>query len=280
VWSSPASGTPVREWDSEAGIFGWDIPSTSLFQPWRLQNQFYDAETEAVAIVAGVKKVLRPGIATNHHRAYDSLTGSFLQVDPLVLQTQAAYAYADQDPVNHADPSGLTVGGPNDPWWSMCPLNSTPDYYDPSTNTYWCTCNFGFEAQNGECVSSPAGWWFNNDVSFPSPDPAPGGGGRGPQGPAPDFDDAGDEYWEMVVMCEHDPSIPHCDELRRYQVDQNGKCMWAQGMGTVGGAVGGTPITAIGGFAVATLTSDACDRGTEFGHTYIFGWPGIVLDAL
>jgi RHS repeat-associated protein len=45
------------------------------------------------------------------NRYYDSSTGQFLSVDPLVGATGQAYAYADASPVNRTDPSGLdTVG--------------------------------------------------------------------------------------------------------------------------------------------------------------------------
>ena len=41
------------------------------------------------------------------HRYYDPSTGQFLNVDPLVNQTQQPYQYAGDDPVNNSDPSGL-----------------------------------------------------------------------------------------------------------------------------------------------------------------------------
>jgi RHS repeat-associated protein len=42
-------------------------------------------------------------------RWYDPVTGQFLSLDPLVGATQAPYYYATDDPVNEADPSGLSV---------------------------------------------------------------------------------------------------------------------------------------------------------------------------
>lgn len=42
-------------------------------------------------------------------RYYDPGTGQFLSVDPVVEQTQAAFEYAGDDPVNASDPSGLFV---------------------------------------------------------------------------------------------------------------------------------------------------------------------------
>jgi RHS repeat-associated protein len=40
------------------------------------------------------------------HRYYDPVTGQFLSVDPLLGQTQQAYQYAGNDPVNSTDPNG------------------------------------------------------------------------------------------------------------------------------------------------------------------------------
>jgi uncharacterized protein RhaS with RHS repeats len=39
-------------------------------------------------------------------RYYDPATGQFLSVDPMVEQTQQAYIYVGDDPVNSCDPSG------------------------------------------------------------------------------------------------------------------------------------------------------------------------------
>jgi RHS repeat-associated protein len=40
------------------------------------------------------------------HRYYDPTTGQFISVDPLVSETDQAYSYAGDDPVNISDPSG------------------------------------------------------------------------------------------------------------------------------------------------------------------------------
>ena len=51
------------------------------------------------------------------HRYYDPATGQLLNVDPLVNQTNAAYVYALDNPVNGSDPTGLsTCGQPSSPW--------------------------------------------------------------------------------------------------------------------------------------------------------------------
>ena len=46
-------------------------------------------------------------------RYYDPATGQFITVDPLVDETAAPYAYADDEPTTLSDPNGLrVVGGP------------------------------------------------------------------------------------------------------------------------------------------------------------------------
>ena len=41
------------------------------------------------------------------HRVYDSSTGQFLSVDPLVAASNVAYGYASEDPTNESDSNGL-----------------------------------------------------------------------------------------------------------------------------------------------------------------------------
>ena len=43
-------------------------------------------------------------------RYYDPATGVFISVDPLAAVTQASYSYADNDPLNESDPTGLLFG--------------------------------------------------------------------------------------------------------------------------------------------------------------------------
>lgn len=44
-------------------------------------------------------------------RYYDPATGQFLTVDPLVDETEQAYSYAGNDPVDDIDPTGASVAG-------------------------------------------------------------------------------------------------------------------------------------------------------------------------
>ena len=46
-------------------------------------------------------------------RYYDPATGQFLSVDQKVEQTQQAYLYVGDDPVNGSDPSGMMGGAPD-----------------------------------------------------------------------------------------------------------------------------------------------------------------------
>jgi RHS repeat-associated protein len=44
-------------------------------------------------------------------RYYDPATAQFLTVDPLADRTLSRYGYADENPVQDTDPSGLYTGG-------------------------------------------------------------------------------------------------------------------------------------------------------------------------
>jgi hypothetical protein len=73
----------------------------------------------------------RPGEGPERHdvvgRYYDSTTGQFLSVDPAVQQTQQAYVYVGDDPVNGTDPVGLKHCGLN----PFCYIGSA---YDKGNN--------------------------------------------------------------------------------------------------------------------------------------------------
>ena len=57
------------------------------------------------------------GFSNMRARWYDSQTGEFTTVDPAFSMTDQAYAYANNDPVNYSDPSGLS-GNPVDVYCS------------------------------------------------------------------------------------------------------------------------------------------------------------------
>lgn len=63
--------------------------------PLQFSGQYTDAETGLIYLRA---------------RYYDPSTAQFLTVDPDVRATQSAYGYVDNNPLNHADPSGKWLG--------------------------------------------------------------------------------------------------------------------------------------------------------------------------
>jgi RHS repeat-associated protein len=58
------------------------------------------------------------------NRAYDPTTGQFLSVDPLVAEIGQPYGYADENPVNADDPTGLQCNG-SDSWLNDVPLGGS-----------------------------------------------------------------------------------------------------------------------------------------------------------
>jgi uncharacterized protein RhaS with RHS repeats len=48
--------------------------------------------------------------ACSINRYYDPATGQFVSVDPLVNETDQAYVYAGDDPINYTDSTGLWFG--------------------------------------------------------------------------------------------------------------------------------------------------------------------------
>jgi hypothetical protein len=59
------------------------------------------------------------------NRYYDPSTGGFFSVDPDVMETGRAYAYAGDDPVDNVDPSGLWPS-----WSDLNPINDLESGYD------------------------------------------------------------------------------------------------------------------------------------------------------
>lgn len=68
---------------------------TGTSTPLQYSGQYADAET---------------GLTYLRARYYDPATAQFLTVDPEVRRTLSAYGYVDNNPLNHADPSGRFFG--------------------------------------------------------------------------------------------------------------------------------------------------------------------------
>src|SRR5207245_3701330 len=64
-------------------------------------------DNETVALQNDGSTVHRPGVVANGFRSYDSWTGSYLQVDPMVDSTENTYVYAWSNPVGRTDVLGL-----------------------------------------------------------------------------------------------------------------------------------------------------------------------------
>ena len=84
----------------ETGFWGYDAFGTLAFgnpqSAFGYAGQYSDATT---------------GLSNMRARWYEPETGGFTTRDPLFSQTDQAYAYAGDDPVNHNDPSGKSVIG-------------------------------------------------------------------------------------------------------------------------------------------------------------------------
>jgi RHS repeat-associated protein len=90
VWNS--SNTKVAEYKYDP--YGYQVASSgSLTQPLRWKGRGYDAET---------------GLIYMRARYYDPTVGRFISEDPIGLEGGInPYTFADGEPVNRADPSGM-----------------------------------------------------------------------------------------------------------------------------------------------------------------------------
>ncbi len=75
------------------GTLAYGTPTS----PFGYSGQYQDATT---------------GLVNDRARMYQPGTGSFATRDPAFASTDTAYTYANQDPINGSDPSGLR-GGPH-----------------------------------------------------------------------------------------------------------------------------------------------------------------------
>jgi RHS repeat-associated protein len=88
---SDADGRIV--WEADYAAFGEARVRGTLFQPFRLPGQYFDAET---------------GLHYNRARYYHPGWGRYLTPDPLGLAGGwNPYLYADNDPINQVDPLGM-----------------------------------------------------------------------------------------------------------------------------------------------------------------------------
>ena len=81
-------------------------------------------------------------------RTYDPATAQFLTADPALVITRAPYAYANDNPLNHGDVSGLSSWNPfSESFWtegnfiSESPLNPIP-YYEAEIESYENGCGY------------------------------------------------------------------------------------------------------------------------------------------
>ncbi len=86
-----AAGQAYDTWGNITGTIGTEAPASLGWQ-----SQYRDAET---------------GLYYLRHRYYDPTTAQFTTPDPLFTITGDRYGYAENDPINQSDPSGLICLG-------------------------------------------------------------------------------------------------------------------------------------------------------------------------
>jgi RHS repeat-associated protein len=100
---SPTSTEAGSASDSVAALFS-ATTSPVVTTPLLWEGQYQDPTT---------------GLYYMRARWYDPATGQFLSVDPALAETGQPYAYAGDDPVNEADPSGLATLPYYCSWWEI-----------------------------------------------------------------------------------------------------------------------------------------------------------------
>jgi RHS repeat-associated protein len=95
------------------------------------------------------------GLIYLRNRVYDPSTAQVLTVDPLVGTTRAPYTYAEDNPVNAGDPTGLSSWNPfSESFWtegnfiSESPLNPIP-YYEKEIESYENGCGYFASVAHG-----------------------------------------------------------------------------------------------------------------------------------
>lgn len=88
-------------------------------------------------------------------RVYDPATAQFLSVDPMEMVTRAPYNYAEDNPLNRGDATGLSSWNPfSESFWtegnfiSKSPLNPIP-YYEKEIESYENGCGYFASVTHG-----------------------------------------------------------------------------------------------------------------------------------
>ena len=130
------------------------------------------------------------------NRYYDPNTDQFTSFDPLVSETGQPFSYADDDPVNGSDPSGLDCGGFGGFLASLSPVSHCNPTYQAAYNDPIGACDsntliFG-TGGSGVCSTIPgtqqyeeANSGFNDNSDSACLAPAGVGAGLDPRAPTP-----------------------------------------------------------------------------------------------
>jgi len=133
-------------WSAKYSSFGEatiDAAST-VTNPLRFPGQYYDNES---------------GLNYNYHRYYDPSVGRYMRADPIRLEGGINFfLYAENNPVNYADPLGLESILPDSGFPDHNPPNvweKIIDAYDYAHKTRrWGHDNFGHDSPMRHCVVS------------------------------------------------------------------------------------------------------------------------------
>jgi RHS repeat-associated protein len=111
-----AYGNPIGESGGSAEIGGLTVAQTSINANYVGSTSFGfgGGYTDATGLIYLV------------NRYYDPITAQFMSIDPLYQQTQLAYEYAEDNPINEADPSGEATA-------LACGIQYSPYFYYEGT---------------------------------------------------------------------------------------------------------------------------------------------------